>query len=592
MLGGAGNDLVDWNAAAASTPLVNLGNGTDTLNINDAAIDLAGVVLDGGASDADEANTLNLNAAWSGDLVGSDIVNWDTINVNGGAVRFSDRTVTAGLVSIRMGGRIDGSNNLVLDGSLALDAGSSLLAGTSAGTGAMRVSGNVTSAGVIDMQGASAAAGDLLTIGGNFSGLDGSIIRMDAVLGGSNASDALVVRGNLGGTSAVVISNLGGAGGLTSGDGIRLVTVDGTSQAGALSLAGGPFDIGAFRYGLFNGGLADPADQDWYLRSRIRDIVVPTITTARLAEDISLATLGTLNERIGQPSQSGGAGVESGFFTGMWGRVIGKDYSNQSAQSAGFGNSSSDGRLGGLQMGVDVYRALAASGASTSIGLFAGHMWSSSSDVSRNGPVLSAGTTSSDGFILGGYVTHVGASGWYVDAVLQRDWIDHRIDGQDGVRAFTQSNATLASLEAGKAFGTVWEIEPQAQLIYASTDVDAFADSRAVSNRIESEDSLIGRAGLRLRRGWDLDQANEGGALTLYAKANFWGRLSGGTSTLSVGQSLPALIQFRETWGDAGIGGSYALSRNAEVFTDLEVEYGIGQSGTALAGRGGVRLRF
>jgi len=59
-----------------------------------------------------------------------------------------------------------------------------------------------------------------------------------------------------------------------------------------------------------------------------------------------------------------------------------------------------------------------------------------------------------------------------------------------------------------------------------------------------------------------------------------------------VGQSLPALVQFRESWGDAGIGGSYAIGRNAEIFTDLEVEYGIGQSGTAIAGRGGVRLRF
>lgn len=284
-----------------------------------------------------------------------------------------------------------------------------------------------------------------------------------AILNGANALAGISVLDGGADVDALTLSGMVGT--IASGDGIRLVEFGGISQAGALSLAGGAIDVGAFSYGLFNGGIAYPADQDWYLRSRIRDIVVPTITTARLAEDISLAALGTLNGRIGEAGRIGSAGEDSGFFKGMWGRVIGKDYSSQSAQSSAFGDTTSDGRLGGLQRGADIYRAVAGSGARTSVGLFAGHMWSSSSDVSLAGPARSAGSTVSEGFVLGGYVTHVGASGWYVDALVQRDWIDHRIAGQDGARALTQSHATLASIEAGKAFGTVWKLEPQAQLI-------------------------------------------------------------------------------------------------------------------------------
>jgi outer membrane autotransporter protein len=306
---------------------------------------------------------------------------------------------------------------------------------------------------------------------------------------------------------------------------------------------------------------------------------------------MSLAALGTLNQRTGEQQHMTLQSGDSGFLKGMWGRALGKDYS-ETVQSQALGDISTEGRLGGLQAGVDLYRAVAASGSRTSIGVFGGHLWSSTSDVSHAGFARSAGTTNSDGWTLGGYVTHVAASGWYVDAVVQRDWLDHRANGADGTAAATQSRSTLASLEVGKAFGSQWKFEPQAQIIYGDTRIDAFADSGGIANRIEVEDNIIGRGGFRLKRTWDYDENSDGGLFTVYAKANIWGRLDGGASALTVGASQPGIAQMREVWGDVGFGTTFSLARNAEFFSEFDVEYGIDQGGTALAGRGGLRLRF
>lgn len=593
VLGGDGNDIVHWNAAAATTSLVAMGAGSDTLNINAAAIGLASTTLDGGVGPAGKFDTLNLNAGWSGDLVGARVTNWDAINVNGGTIRIADAALTTGSLNIGDGGRLNASNNLVLTGNLALVSGGGLLAGNVAGNNTVNVSGNLTNGGVIDLRGpgGQSAAGDRLIIGGNYAGLAGSTLLLDAVLGGSNASDLVVVRGNLTGSSTVVVNNVGGTGGLTSGDGIRLVQVEGASAPGALTLAGGGVDAGAFRYELFAGGIANPGRGDWFLRSRTRDVVVAAMNLARLSQDIGLTALGTMNQRIGEQEHLARQGGESGAFKGVWGRVIGKDYS-AGLQSASLGDTESDGRIGGLQLGVDLWRSVAASGARTHVGVFGGQMWSSSNDVSASRIARSLGSTISDGWLVGGYVTHIAASGWYVDAVVQHDGIDHRLSGADGTRALTQSNTTLGSLEVGKAFGSVWKFEPQAQLIYASSRVDSFADSRGTATRIAIDDSLIGRGGFRLKRTWDHDENSDGGLFTIYAKANIWGRLDGGTGMLSVGTSLPGQVRMREAWGDVGIGTTFSLSRAAELFTDFEVEYGIDQGGTALAGRGGLRLRF
>src|SRR5262249_41723734 len=158
-----------------------------------------------------------------------------------------------------------------------------------------------------------------------------------------------------------------------TGDGIKLVQVDGTSAPGSFALAGGTIEVGAFRYAAYNGGIANPNDQDWYLRSQARDIVAPTGGPAGGRHGPGRAMLGRLHERVGEQEHLGlQSSVDSGWLKGMWGRMIGKDYSD-TAKSAAFGDMRSNTRFGGMEMGLDIYRDAGSTGARTLVGVYGGH---------------------------------------------------------------------------------------------------------------------------------------------------------------------------------------------------------------------------
>ncbi|KAG1319927.1 hypothetical protein G6F63_014501 [Rhizopus arrhizus] len=71
------------------------------------------------------------------------------------------------------------------------------------------------------------------------------------------------------GDASIVVNNIGGVGAPTF-DGIPLIRIDGASLAD-YSLAGRAVG-GAYEYFLFKGGLLDPNDGNWYLRSQWFDV--------------------------------------------------------------------------------------------------------------------------------------------------------------------------------------------------------------------------------------------------------------------------------------------------------------------------------
>lgn len=597
--GGTGNDIVNWNGPA-TVSTITLGDGSDVLNVNSPAVVLTGVTLAGGgnvvAGDGED-DALNLNAAWSGNLSGAKTTGWEAININGGKVGVSDAAITAGTISVNAGGTLDGSNSLVATANVNVSAGSTLLAGNATGTNGMRITGNLANAGTVDLRGPAGqqATGDRLTVGGSYAGGAGSKLVLDTRLGDSaSPTDRLVVGGNTLGATALVINNVGGTGALTTGDGIKIVQVDGTSAPGSFALANGPIDVGAFRYDAYNGGLANPNDQDWYLRSQTRNIVPPTVSLARVSGDLGLAMLGTLHERVGEQEHLGlQESVDSGAVKGLWGRMIGKDYSETSKSSA-FGNMRSNGQFGGMQMGLDLYRGASPSGARTLVGAYGGYAWSGTGDFQVTPRSFPAGSTRSDGWIAGLYATHYAASGLYVDAVVQGSWLDHKASAIDGTTLKTKSDNWLASIELGKPvnIGSDFKFEPQGQLIYGNTKLDTVQDSTGVLNTFDVEDSLTGRLGFRLKRTWDYNPSSEGGLFTAYLKANLWGTLAGGDTRLKVGVSEPGEVRTRTVWGDVGFGTTFSLSAKAEFFADIDVEFGLNQGATALSGHTGFRLRF
>ncbi|MGH9159637.1 MAG: autotransporter outer membrane beta-barrel domain-containing protein, partial [Vicinamibacteraceae bacterium] len=138
--------------------------------------------------------------------------------------------------------------------------------GTLSGTGT--ILNDVVNAGAV-APGSDAANIGTLTIDGRFTS-NGGTLAIDAKLGGdSSPADRLRITGDTimgSGPTRVVVTNVDGTGAETTGDGIRIVQVGGTS-APNLFVLDAPVTVGKSVYHLFQGGIADPNDGNWYLRA-------------------------------------------------------------------------------------------------------------------------------------------------------------------------------------------------------------------------------------------------------------------------------------------------------------------------------------
>ncbi|MGH8106824.1 MAG: beta strand repeat-containing protein, partial [Arenimonas sp.] len=167
-----GDSIVNVASGATINGAVRLNDGSDTVNIV-AANAFAGItVLDGGDDTLlgdGFVDVLNLNTAWSGNLNGANILNWEYINVNGGTVGFSNAAITVGQINVNNFGTLNGSNNLNVSGGVAVATGSRVIAGNAGGTNAMNVSGNMFNAGTVQLTGPAGqqAAGDTFKVVGN-----------------------------------------------------------------------------------------------------------------------------------------------------------------------------------------------------------------------------------------------------------------------------------------------------------------------------------------------------------------------------------------------------------------------------------------
>lgn len=105
-----------------------------------------------------------------------------------------------------------------------------------------------------------------LTVEGDLH-LDNGLLVFNAQLGDDGShGDLLHVRGDATGQGAVKVNNVGGAGGVT-GNGIRLIQIDGRSDADFVLL--GRAVAGSHEYFLHKGGATTPGDGHWYLRSAL-----------------------------------------------------------------------------------------------------------------------------------------------------------------------------------------------------------------------------------------------------------------------------------------------------------------------------------
>lgn len=250
-----------------------------------------------------------------------------------------------------------------------------------------------------------------------------------------------------------------------------------------------------------------------------RPEVAAFVASVPAAHDLAAAMLGTFHERRGEQALLRGDGA----LPSTWGRIFAE---NSKIKWDGDVAPSLYGDLSGFQIGQDFAGWGEDGGTNLRLGAFVGR---SSTDGTVRGAAigwndLTVGQIDVKATSLAGYATLVGASGWYVDAVVMRSWFDGNSAASTGEAIDIDGTGWAASLEIGYplALSNRWTLEPQAQILWQRIKLDDRADAFSTID-FAAGDSLTGRVGLRLQ--------GEYGGFQPYLHASLWHGLSGDQTT-------------------------------------------------------------
>ncbi|PZT10328.1 autotransporter outer membrane beta-barrel domain-containing protein [Stenotrophomonas maltophilia] len=365
-----------------------------------------------------------------------------------------------------------------------------------------------------------------LSVDGDLHSEGATFLFQGALAGDDSAMDRLHVRGDTSGDALIAVKNIGGVGAPTA-DGIPLIEIDGASLA-SYALSGRAVS-GSYEYFLFQGGLADPSDGNWYLRSQwfdvcqdnpaapgcavdpgpdpidptdpvdpvdpINPIVPPPVLRpeagAYLANQSAAINMFShrMNDRIGTVSLDEGRAA--------WARV-GRQQADFSAVG---GQLSIDGNTSVLQIGSDLLRR-----GNAAFGVMLGTGRADSSAVSHLTGYSAKGRVR--GSAVGVYGIWLqaadGTQGAYMDANLQYGRFDNRVQGIGLEPEHYDSRTASASLETGYTFN-VWQgsasalyVQPQLQLSHVDFRADRHVESNGTVIDHADAGGLTGRLGVRV----------------------------------------------------------------------------------------------
>ena len=374
----------------------------------------------------------------------------------------------------------------------------------------------------------------------NYVGAGGTLALRTFLGGDGSPSDLLTINGGTAtGSTSVRITNVGGPGAETTSNGILVVNaINGATTApGAFTLDNPELRAGSFDYRLFQGGLNGSDPNDWFLRSSFiapsgaeEPIIGPELATygvvQPIARQMGLQTLGTLHQRIGDTltlANTGGEG--SGLARSDWARFFGQGIDNSYQALA---DPRASGWMGGFQGGVDLLRTSFLPGHRDVAGVYIAF---ANSDIDVHGLVTNAaatanvqsrtGTLGLNSYSAGGYWTHYGPTGWYLDAVLQGTYYNGNAMTQFANLPINGSGF-ISSLEGGYPIplplGPRFVLEPQAQIIWQQVSFGQANDGLGPV-ALGTTSGPTGRVGLRGM--WTIDGYN-GQVWQPYVRANLW----------------------------------------------------------------------
>ncbi|ELK3538128.1 autotransporter outer membrane beta-barrel domain-containing protein [Pseudomonas aeruginosa] len=507
-------------------------------------------------------------------------------------------------------------------------------------TGDSNLSNLANSASLIDF---SADGGYKKLTTNDYHGANGTLALNTYLYKDDSPSDQLVIDGGKAdGESNLLIKNAGGPGALTQGNGIKVVDAvnGGTTQTDAFRLLN-RVKAGPYEYTLHRASVDDSNAQAWYLRSN-QDAVpvepiepvdpsdpvapvdpanpVPPVVPAipeqpapaprpnyraetslysalpAMALSYSRALVDTLHERVGEerrnvneplPSEE----VDSYGPSLGWGRLIHQKGSDKLGNGADY-----DYRIQAFQVGADLYRNEDTDGSTDQAGLSlqAGRIKGSVDHT--NGKDAGDDTLRSYG--IGGYWTHFGPKGWYLDGVVQFNRFDLKARANDAGSLKTRGHGVTASLEAGYPFkldsDKTLHVEPQVQLIVSKLKLEDSHDD-AADVRFEDVDSLTGRLGVRVDKDWFReDDKGKQQRTSVWVRPSLWHEFKGKAKTefSSADGYIPFGTDMNGSWGELNLGVDYQLNDRTSVTGSLGYQRAMDDDGRSYEGILGIKVKF
>ena len=293
-------------------------------------------------------------------------------------------------------------------------------------------------------------------------------------------------------------------------------------------------------------------DTEWYLTKLERKVNKDTIPLMKAAGNsyvLYRLDIDSLRKRMGDLRFRNLKDT-----SGLWARDFHGAYDGRGV----------DSKYNGFQLGYDY-----AANDKSVYGFFA--------ERNISNPKYSYGSSKDHGLSGGLYGTWLGDSGVYTDVVAKwgRDDTElHSWGGYPDSANYRTWNESL-SVEFGKTFtgDNGLFLEPEAQMVFGHLGSKDYTTSRGKTVSMGSYDSAIGRLGILLGK----RVTNRENPYDYYLKFSVLHEFGGERNfhlAAPDGETMDYSEDYRDTWYEAGFGGTWHINGNTSIYADAERSFG------------------
>ena len=319
-----------------------------------------------------------------------------------------------------------------------------------------------------------------------------------------------------------------------------------------------------------------------------------------------LRSLCSMAARFSIPCMSGsvrrsicdaGRSLRAAYNNGTWGRVIAQHGNREGDDIGIFGAGPRyDYDFGAFQIGQDFYRS---SSRTAGVRTPASMLPSVAPTVMLSISLASAPATTplwpTRRVVIGPPSV---PAGWYLDSVVQATFYDIDGDSNRLPALHTEGWGLGGSLEGGAPFkfGGGWQIEPQAQLIFQTININQGSDVGATV-RFQDVDSLAGRVGVRLANTWMMPSMlgmSQPMLVTGWFRPNLWHEFLGDPKTLFSSETgfIPFRADLGGSWVELNGGISAQINRTTSLYANTSYQIGLDGDSTAWDAKVGLKFNW